>query len=323
MKKALKAGSLLLYFDFSLIFYEIVLKLSLSQASSWDSFFYILLFNMSFSILFFLVASLFNGKDRFVLAFILLFLSGAVFASQMIYYRFFKTFYTVFSAFKGGKAFEFWKDILYILSKNWVWLVLFFLPSILALILKNRLLFCQRPKIGSFVLLLLLLVVFQGIATAGIYLGDRGPNSPYNLYFNPGNPLISAEKLGLLTAMRLDAQRFIFGDTFSIVPVHSHDEASQPIAEESIVKPVNPDKPLQPKDEEEKDNEKENDGDNEQVDQVEEEIVPEPNILDIDFAKLIEDEENEKIKDMHGYFSSLTPTYKNEYTENIRDIILS
>ncbi len=85
MKKALKAGSLLLYFDFSLIFYEIVLKLSLSQASSWDSFFYILLFNMSFSILFFLVASLFNGKDRFVLAFILLFLSGAVFASQMIY----------------------------------------------------------------------------------------------------------------------------------------------------------------------------------------------------------------------------------------------
>jgi len=200
---------------------------------------------------------------------------------------------------------EFWQDILFILRKSWYWIVLFFLPPILALILKNRLLFCQRPKFGSFVLLLILLVFFQGLAMVDIYLGDKGPNSPYNLYISPGNPLLSAQKLGLLTAMHLDAQRFILGDSFSLMPVPSNDESI--IAEDrDVYNPNVPHTPAQPTDE--------NQEDTQAHEEQEEEIIREPNILNIDFDKLISNEQNETLKDMHRYFSSLTPTYKNEYT---------
>lgn len=305
MIKALKSKSLLLYFIVSLIFYEVLLKLSISQPISKDSIFYILMFSISFSIILFLISSLFNGKDGFVLTFILLLTLAIIFTSQMIYYRFFKSFYTIFSAIQGGQVMEFWQDILFILRKSWYWIVLFFLPPILALILKNRLLFCQRPKFGSFVLLLVLLVLFQGLAMVDIYLGDRGPNSPYNLYISPGNPLLSAQKLGLLTAMRLDAQRFILGDSFSLMPIPSNDE--NVIADDrDVYKPNIPNTPAEPTDE--------NQEDTQAHEEQEEEIIREPNILNIDFDQLISNESDEKIKDMHRYFSSVTPTYKNEYT---------
>ena len=307
MIKALKSKSLLLYFLASLFLYEIVLKLSISQPISKESIFYILMFSISFSIVFFLVATLFNGKDGFLLSFILLFALAIIFSSQMIYYKFFKSFYTIFSATQGGQVMEFWKDILFILRKSWIWIVLFFLPPILALILKNKLLFCQRPKPVSFVLLLVLLVFFQGLAMVDIYLGDRGPNSPYNLYISPGNPLLSAQKLGLLTAMRLDTQRFLFGNGFTLMPIPSDEENTKPIAgNKDVYNPNIPDAPSNPVEE--------NAENNQTNDQKKEDIIQEPNILDIDFDKLISNEQNETLKDMHRYFSSLTPTYKNEYT---------
>lgn len=305
MIKALKSKSLLFYFMASLFFYEVLLKVSISQPISQDSLFYILMFSIAFSIFFFLIATLFNGRDGFLLAFILLLALAIIFSSQMIYYRFFKSFYTIFSATQGSQVMEFWQDILYILRKSWFWIALFFLPPILALILKNRFLFCQRPKFGSFVLLLILLVFFQGLAMVDIYLGDRGPNSPYNLYISPGNPLLSAQKLGLLTAMRLDAQRFILGDNFSLMPITSNDE--NVIADDrDVYKPNIPNTPAEPEDE--------NEVDDKINQETEEDVIQEPNILDIDFDKLIDNEQDEKIKDMHRYFSSVTPTYKNEYT---------
>jgi len=307
MIKALKSKSLLFYFIISLFFYEIVLKLSISQPISQESIFYIIMFSISLSILFFFVATLFDGKDVFVLTLILLLALSVIFCSQMIYYRFFKTYYTVFSATQGGQVLEFWKDILFILKKSWFWIVLFFLPPILALILKNRLLFCQRPKLVGFVLLLVLLVFFHGFAIVDIYFGDRGSNSPYNLYTSPGNPFLSADKLGLLTAMRLDAQRLIFGDDFSVLPKPSNDDVINPIAEDKDV--YNPNVPDTPSDSIDQD-----ETDDQTNDEIEENIIREPNILDIDFDKLINNEQDEKVKDMHRYFSSLSPTYKNEYT---------
>ena len=44
------------------------------------------------------------------------------------------------------------------------------------------------------------------------------------------------------------------------------------------------------------------------------EIDRSPNILDIDFVKLAEEEPDENIANIHSYLSSVAPTFKNEYT---------
>ncbi len=45
-----------------------------------------------------------------------------------------------------------------------------------------------------------------------------------------------------------------------------------------------------------------------------EEIDTSPNMFDIDFAKLAEEEKNENVAAIHRYMASLEPTYKNKYT---------
>ena len=43
------------------------------------------------------------------------------------------------------------------------------------------------------------------------------------------------------------------------------------------------------------------------------------NILNIDFDKLIEEEDNDKIRSLHKYFKSVTPTEKNKYSGMFKD----
>lgn len=242
------------------------------------------------------------------MAFTLLLLLSFIYASQVIYYKFFKTFYTVYSAFYGGQVFEFWQDILIILKKYWYWLVLFFLPPMLIFILKNRILYCPKLTFRLFLLLLLLLVFTHGLAVASLYIGDKKTNSPYDLYFNPANPLLSTQKLGLLTTMRLEAQRLIFKDSFTLLPRlwddfpmakgdnvnEKSNESSKQVKETwAPTSPSNPPTSTQ---------------------EADKEPVKEANTLDIDFAQPISAQGDEDIRDMHQYFSSLPPTYKNEYT---------
>ena len=303
MNKYLRAQSLLLYFFVSVLFYEIILKVATMQPFYRFDLFYMAMFGLSFSIIFYLLSSLFSGKDKFGLTFVLLLLLSLIFSSQMVYYKFFKTFYTLYSAGRGGQVMEFWKDILYVLSRNWVWFTLFFLPPITILFLKNRVVFCRRPSVGSFLVLLFLLILVNVLAIGDIYLGDRQVNSHYELYYNPGNPLLTAQKLGLLTSLRLDAQRLIFMNN----PIDSiiKDKAKA----EEVFKPVDPEndikEPIEPAMPE--------DIDEEPVEEQPEPIF-DPNIMDIDFTQLIASETDDDLKDMHKYFSEVPPTNKNEYT---------
>ena len=303
MNKYLRAQSLLLYFFVSVLFYEIILKVATMQPFYRFDLFYMAMFGLSFSIIFYLLSSLFSGKDKFGLTFVLLLLLSLIFSSQMVYYKFFKTFYTLYSLGQGGQVMEFWKDILYVLSRNWVWFTLFFLPPITILFLKNRVVFCRRPSVGSFLVLLFLLILVNVLAIGDIYLGDRQVNSHYELYYNPGNPLLTAQKLGLLTSLRLDAQRLIFMNN----PIDSiiKDKAKA----EEVFKPVDPEndikEPIEPAMSE--------DIDEEPVEEQPEPIF-DPNIMDIDFTQLIASETDDDLKDMHKYFSEVPPTNKNEYT---------
>ena len=271
---------MLAYFILSLFYLETILRASFGEGFFSSGFLISLLFSLPFSFLSYIISTGFNSSVNYVVTIVLLVLWGLIFASQILYYKLFKTFYTLFSAGNAGQVLEFWKDILALMANNILWILLAFVPCISIIWLKKLLVF-SSISMKTRVILIFSAIIFHIIGVAFICAGEKTQYSAYDLYFNNDHPVMSVKKLGLITYMRLDMQRLIFGWSPKIA------EPKEIIPELSEEKS----KPLEP---------------------VKKTI--EYNTLDIDFVELISNEKNETIKKMHHYFMNVMPTAKNEYT---------
>lgn len=280
MIKFLKTTSTLFYFLISLFFMENLLRIAAIGRLLPSGIFFSLVFSASFAIILYLVCGALKGRLQFIFSITALILLGIIFSSQLIYYKCFKTFYTFYSAGNAGQVFEFWRDILTLLYKNALWIILFFLPAMLFIPIRKSLLSFKRLSKSYVLVLCLCVALFHSVGLIGLYAWGENENSPYSLYFKDSSPLPSVEKLGLVTTMRLDLKKHITGySPASTLPAM----ASGSFEKESDAK-------------------------------LPEETKVEYNIMNIDFSKLIDEEANENIKDMHKYFSGVKPTPKNEYT---------
>lgn len=263
---------------------EFILKLNSSDDIFSSSLIYSLVFSLCLAMVLFIFSSFFKGKLQWITAFLNLFLLGILFSSQLIYYKFFKTFYTLYSAGNSEQVFEFWKDILSITLKNIYWVIILLIPSILIVILRKKL-FDDKITWGFRGLIFALIILSHFSTVAAIYFGNKDQNSAYDLYFDSNLPLLSVNKLGLITTMRLDLQRLATGwsptlknDFLDLGDFSPKDNPLKGDPDKSKEKPI------------------------------------EYNTVDIDFDKLISEEKNEVIKNMHKYFKNMPPSEKNEYT---------
>lgn len=271
---------MLIYFVISLFYLETILRASLGEAFFSSGFLISLIFSVPFAFLSYIICTGFSSSANYVLTLVLMVLWALIFASQILYYKLFKTFYTLFSAGNAGQIIEFWRDILALMANNILWIVLAFIPCISLIWLKRSLIFAGI-SMKTRVILICGAIVLHIIGVAIICSGGRTQYSAYDLYFNNDHPVMSVKKLGLITYMRLDTQRLIFGWSPKL---------AEP-KEISIEPPIDIiDKP--------------------------EPIIKEIkyNTLDIDFVDLISNEKNEAIKNMHHYFMNVEPTKKNDYT---------
>ena len=241
-------------------------------------------FALAAAFLLFLLSSLLGTKANRRIALAFLWAAGLVYFSQLIYFRFFRTFYSFYSAGNAGQILEFWRSIGVTVLKNLPWTLLFFLPAILLTLYGSRISPFKNLKNRGRALLATALVLAHLAGLAALFAGGRGSMSAHDLYFANTYPLLSAERLGLLTYMRLDLQRLTTGWTV---------EAYRPPDEE-------PDPGEDPGADPEPDPEPEPD--------------IEYNVMNIDFERLIAEESNEAVRKMHQYFSQVPPTAKNEYT---------
>jgi len=271
---------MLIYFILSLFYLETILKASLGEGFFSSGFLISLLFSLPFSFLSYIISTGFNSSVNYVVTIVLLVLWGLIFASQILYYKLFKTFYTLFSAGNAGQVLEFWKDILALMANNILWILLAFVPCISIIWLKKLMIFASI-SMKTRVILIFSAIIFHIIGVAFICAGERTQYSAYDLYFNNDYPVMSVKKLGLITYMRLDVQRLIFGWSPKLAePKENTSEAAVKIADEPepVIKEI------------------------------------QYNTLDINFDELIANEKNEAIKSMHRYFMNVKPTKKNDYT---------
>lgn len=281
MMKNMKNLFLLFYLIISLFLMEIILKVSTTGKLNLSNLLFSLLFSTTIAIIFYILCTFFKGKTGYVLSSLLLGLSAFIFSSQLVYYKFFKTFYTIYSAGNAGQIMEFWKDILILTGKNFIWIILFLIPCILVLAVGKKVLSFEKIKKSTRVILICSIILSHAISLAAVYISGREQDSAYDLYYKSNSPVLSVNKLGLLTTMRLDLKKLIFG--LSSTAAASSGNVVNPPGVEPQDNPIEIEK-------------------------------KEYNIMKIDFTTLLSSEKSEILRNMHKYFESVRPTAKNEYT---------
>ena len=272
MKKKLD----ILFFNIIFIIYlEIIFKASTIGEVLSLNLFYLLLFSIPISIIITLVETLFKKeKINRIITLIITFLISVIFIAQLVYFKYYEAIFSVYSLFNGGQVFEFIDGILNVMFHNAFPIILMLLPLIVPIIKKIPVKYEYKDYFNKGMYLLIVVLVFiASLITIELEASDS--YSAHRLYYETHVPTLTMSKFGLITTMRLDAKRTIFGfDEVLVVP-------TEEVVEEEIIP---------------------------------EEKKVEYNVMNIDFDELISKENNKTIKSMHEYFKTVKPTNKNDYT---------
>lgn len=209
MKKKLP---LIVYFSFLIIYLEIVYKaLVLKNVFSLNTLL-IILFSVPFILLFTIMSSLFNSKINKVISIFNSIFITFIFASQYIYFEFYDSIFSVYSIKAGtGQVFgEFFSAIFKMVVDNIWGVLLIILPTILFIIFKNKVFDFSRKKV-MFIVQLVSLVIFTVITRLVVYFNNAGMYSLNRIYYESHAPMITINKVGLLSMEVLDLKRYLFG----------------------------------------------------------------------------------------------------------------
>lgn len=270
---------LLIFYSFLIIYLELVYKSAVLNNVFSINTLTVIVFSIPFILINTLISSLFKEKINRIISVVLSIFITLIYISQYIYFEFYDSIFSIYSIKEGtGQVFgEFFSAILKMVLDNiWVTL-LFLLPFLLFIIFGKKIFNFERNKKASLITSGLSIVSIA-ICILFVQFYGSGMYSLKRLYKETHAPMITINKVGLLSMEVLDLDRFIFG------------------FEEKL---YNINKPTDNKEETKKPEETE-------------EIKY--NVLDIDFDKLINEEENSMVKSMHEYFKNITPTKQNEYT---------
>jgi len=281
----LKEELLFVYLFFSISFIDIMFRLSTINTFSYTDIVISFYFLTAYMLAIYLICSFVQGTARLILSSFLFIIVVIIYVSQLIYFQFFRTFYSMYSLGKSAQIFEFWKDVAQYLLDHFIVSILLLLPIIILIAFGKKMLPLNKMSWAKRGVLLCLFVLCYSVGIAAVFASGKAQNTAYDLYFKNNSPLLSVEHLGLLTSMRLDFQRLV---------THWSPDVKAPVIAEPRPIKSKPAKEIPEKQQEEK--------------------VVEYNVLDIDFSNLISEESDQAIKDMHQYFSSVQPTEKNDYT---------
>ena len=255
---------------------EIVFNIALFNKITYY-FFYILLFSILTGTIISLITGFLNESVNKISNIVINSVITLIFIAQLIHYRFYQSIFSIYSLINGAQVFGFMSAIGKIMLHNTEYIIFLLFPLFFFIVLGLNISFKKYTK--KELLILIGIIPISLLLSILVLNTDKDKNyNAKDLYYNTHAPTISTQKLGLLTTMRLDLKRAIFGFIDKIM------------LEDKEIEEVN-----------------------------KSENKKEYNILNIDFDKLIEEEDNDKIRSLHKYFKSVTPTEKNKYSGMFKD----
>ncbi|MBP5174167.1 MAG: sulfatase-like hydrolase/transferase [Clostridia bacterium] len=309
----------LIFFPIVFVYLELVVHLAIYKMLHGSFFAYIVLFGFSAGLFVAVVGSLFNSpKVNYILSLVILGAVTVYFGLQLVYCKFSHDFFRWSLLEVGGQIALFWRETLALIFANTLNILLIILPFVLYAVF-GRKIFRIMPmswvlRIGGAALsaLLFLFGVLFVNAHNGLF------EDVY--YYKEGFGMTDAVgRFGIITAARLDTKYYLFGNSLNTGEITTGVETTYNYAElfgttepgRTSSAPVVTNTPetggtgtsesgtLPP----------------EVTTEPPKPLDTSPNIIDIDFDSLIAKAgSNTSLKNAHVWFSSRTPTNKNEYT---------
>ncbi len=299
----------MIFFTPAIFWLEILTRLFTFGGMRPIQFFYILLFTVSWGALFsFGLSFITNKKARKITAAVLLGVITVIFSAQTVYYEVFKTYFSWDSVGMAGQLTDFWREALTAIGKCIPRILLLFVPFALLLLFFRK--FSHFKRVPGKQKALLVLAVFLSFSLNAVMIyADKSEGGALFLYDYP-TINESSMNFGIMTSTRLGLQLLMRGDS-TVEPggdIVNPDDIDNPFLDLPGNNPGGTGTGTG-------DDPGTETGDPGDV--TEPPLPPVPlgdNVMDIDFEKLIAEETDKTIKDMHQYFSSLKPTAKNAYT---------
>ena len=276
-----------LFFAGVIYYEELFLKLFCFHAVTPVGALFTLLFTLPIAILLgLLCGGVAPRKGRVLLPAMTLLLSVWM-GAQSIYYHLFKTFLTAFSLTKMGMVAGAFGDMAVgEILLNWFPIAMMAVPFGLAVVFRRRLIPEEGPMSRRMGARWALLAAVVQLAAMGIVMCCGGGSMSLRfIYLQAAVPELEVQNFGMLTQNQLELRRVLFGITPEDQSLrkgqalHLYRPASEPVEVESA-----------------------------------EYRSADYHILDIDFDRLIAEETDEDLLQMHTYFSQQVPTAKNEWT---------
>ena len=155
---------------------------------------------------------------------------------------------------------------------------------------------CAKPRALGLLPLIFAVVVQIGLVCLLPQFGGTGNMSAYDLYHHSADSYFSTNRLGLLTAFRLDVTRQITGQELggTIVLEETTAPTTEPTTQPTEVSESQPEETTQPP--------------------TEATEPPKYNQLELNFSSLIAEEENPDIRELHQFFDARSPSLQNDHT---------
>ncbi len=305
LKKAIRHSFRFLLFYIFIIWLELCLKQLCFSSSFFNNLTFVFLFSAPFSLILTLLTSFANNKVNKLISLILLCIISSYFISQAIYFTIFKTFYTTEIVYMAPSAFtNYYRETITAISQCYITISLMFLPIVLFIVTyyfpftNTRILpllhqfrnitFSKLSKNSLLGIFVTAIIVFQ-CAVLYVSMFNTGIMSAKNIYTTAYEPKLSVSVFGLATTTKLDIQYNIGLNPF-VFDINTNLQTTQSTDDQQSIAAMAP------------------------VQEADPTVDYEPNILNIDFETLIENETDENIINIHKYFSTQQPSYKNEYT---------
>ncbi len=272
--------------------FHIYMKLGIRYIPIW------LFFSIAGGFLCALLTSYFPERVNKIVAKVLTFLLGLIFCIEIVCKTVLAQYYQLASSLTmamENHLTDYTGAIIEGILMNLIGIILMFVPFILLMtLLRNRLKFARKPPALA-LLSVIGMVVCHICALICLHLPYGGELKPAQLYKTDTEIEEQVRQLGLLTMLRLDIKHSIFGV-----------DRNLSINTEELDK-INSLQQNAPG---------ESGGESSGESETEAQTVVDtsPNVLDLDFDGLTASTSNESVQWLNEYFSSLTPTNKNEYT---------
>lgn len=287
--KTASAFSTLIFFPTAIFYMELVFHIYMKLGIKYIPIY--LFFSIAAGFVCVLLTSFFSEKINRIIACILTGFLGFLFCVEIVCKTVLAQYYQIASSLSmaaNNKLGDYTGAIFKGIFMNIIGILLMLLPFILLLtVLRKRIKFGQKPVAMS-VLVIIGTIFFHMFGLLSLKLPYGGELKPDELYYNDTEIEEQVRQLGLLTMLRLDIKHSIFGVSRDLSINDADFDKLGSLAESTET--------------------------TETTAPQEAAIDTSPNVLDLDFEALSAANSNESVQWLNEYFSSLTPTKKNEYT---------